>query len=552
MKTIEADAPQAAAGTPITLEEALARVRALYADGKSAEAIPLARAALARAQEQGESGPIHRALSACGIVCADTFDVVGGIEFHLESLRIAELECEPVEVGSAWNNIGLALALAGSPAMAVRAYARAIEALESTQAQYGRRWAPYSNRANSLFQMAAYEEGLLWAFHALEKIRPVAATDLDGSILLYRNLVHLLVATGRVGEATPYVDELARLASETNSPRAFIASALARAAYELANGHRDLALTRLDQALSKARETPPALRDALVCVIRAEELVGSPDRALARLDELSRHVYKVAIERARRTVELAGLDQELSFAEHSRLQTEARLQSRIGRPQAPGGWDALRRLAVSAAMRIDSTGMHGVRVGALTKALAVACGEPPLRALEIGLAAELHDVGMLSVPEAILARRNAVRDCEIDAYYRHTVAGADILRDDDHPRFLVARDVATYHHAWWDGMGYPNRVGGEFIPLAARMCAVADTYDELVCGFRAAKGMSMSKALQALRKRAGTQLDPELVDRFATVVTEETESRGIDPTLGPSLEGFQELIDTLQQDRGYV
>jgi putative two-component system response regulator len=212
----------------------------------------------------------------------------------------------------------------------------------------------------------------------------------------------------------------------------------------------------------------------------------------------------------------------------------------------------MRRLAVTASLRLDSTGWHGMRVGALTKALALACGEPELRALEIGLAAEVHDIGMLSVPEAILAKRGAIRNCEFDAYYRHTIAGGDILREDGHPRFLVAREVALYHHARWDGTGYPDRVGGQYIPLAARMCAVADTYDELVCGFRASRAMSMNGALQALRKRAGTQLDPDLVERFAAVVAEGAEVHGIDPGPGPGLEGFQQLIDTLEQDRGYI
>ena len=537
----------------LSVAEALARCRALYAQGKSDEAIPLARAALAQAREQGEPEGIHQALNACGILYADTFDVVGGIEFLLEALRLGERAASLLDVSRAWNNIGLAMDIAGSSAMAARAYGRAIEALESAKDQHGRQYAAYTNCARCLYEMAAYEEGLRYALRALDRLTPeLMEQDRHGAILALRNVVHLMVATGRSHEAAPHVEELSRLASLADSPRAFIAAATARAAYELATGRRDVALTRLDQALVKARETPTALRDALVCMVRAEELVGSPERALARLDELSRHVYKVAIERARRIVELAGFDGELSFAEHSLLQTRARLESHLERPQAPGGWDALRRLAMSAAMRLDNTGMHGTRVGALTKALALACGEPALRAVEIGLAAELHDIGMLSVPEAILAKRGAIRECELEAYYRHTVAGADILRDEGHSRFLVARDVAMYHHAWWDGTGHPAKVGGEFIPLAARMCAVADTYDELVCGFHGGSGLSMRDALDALRTLAGTQLDPELVERFVAVVLDETASCGVDPALCSSLEGFQELIDTLEQDRGYV
>ena len=496
---------------------------------------------------------LHRALNACGILSADTFDVVGAIHFHLESLRMGMHEADSLWSGRAWNNIGIVFALAGSPATALRAYARSIEAFEASSTPYAGRFSPYSNSANAYFLVSQYEEGIRAARRALEVIRPEdVAPEIAGVVLLRRNLVNLLVAAGRVGEAAEHVEELTRLEARASTPRNVIAASIARATYELALGRSEIALTRLDRALNMARGMPAALRDTLTAIVRAEEIAGSPERALARLDELSQHVYRTAIDQARRSVELAQVAPGTGPGDLAQLQAQARLRARIGPPEAPAGWDALRNLAVSAALKLDSTGWHGIRVGALTKALAAASGEPPLKALEIGLAAELHDVGVLSIPDAVLARLAEPGNCEINGYYSHTDAGADILPDDGHPRFLIAREIAKYHHAWWDGSGYPPRVAGASIPLAARMCAVADAYDELVCGFRAPKGMSMAKAMQALKKMAGTQLDPELVHRFTTIVMREAHDRGIDPSLGPSLEAFQQLIDQLQQDRGYI
>ncbi len=536
-----------------SIEQLLARCRELYHEGKSSEALAVARAALVQAHEQGDVVLLQRSFNACGILCVDTFDVVGGIEFHLKALRLARDEGDVPATAKVWNNIGIALAFAGNAAMAVRAYANSIEALESSDAPLSYRYSPYSNSANSHFHLSAHEEGLELARRGLEALKPeYEAYEIYGAVLLRRNVVNLLVATGRIQEAGEHVEELSRLEARTSSPRAFIGANIARATYELAIGRSDIALTRLEQALDRARATPSSLRDALACIVRAEEIAGSPERALARLEELSHHVYKTAIDQARHSVELAGLEGAMGTPEHSRLQAQRRLQSRLSRPEAPGGWDALRRMAVSAALKLDSSGWHGIRVGALTKALALACGEPALRALEIGLAAELHDVGALSVPDAILSRRQSLADYEIATYYRHTDAGADILREDGHPRFLVAREVAMYHHAWWDGTGYPQRVGGKSIPLAARMCAVADTYDELVCGFSGLNGMTMGTALEALQKKAGTQLDPELVDRFTSAVTQEMLGSGIGPSLGPGLDAFQRFIDSLQQDRGYI
>jgi len=534
------------------VEAALANCKALYLLGRSDEALALGRSALALARRVGDSASIYRGLAACGILAADAFDLVGGLEYHLESLRLAAREPSALETSSAWNNIGLALALAGLPAMAARAYERAIETVRDIEGPVHTRYAACTNRANSLFHLGDYERGLQSALEALRELTPeFDARDPLAVILLLRNTVHLLVAVGRIEEAAGPVEEMVRRAAAAGSSRAFIACSTARGAFELARGETDIALTRLDQALAKARETPQALRDALVSVMRAEEIAGYPERALTRLRELSEHVYSVAVEKARRNVEMADLDVALALGEHADRQTHARLVSRLDRPSAPGGWDALRRLAVSAGLRVDGSGWHGRRVGALTKALALACEEPPLRALEMGLAAELHDVGLLTLPADVISR-GVAGGSEREAYLRHTIAGADILRDDGHPRLLIAREVATYHHAWWDGSGHPRKVGGTSIPVAARMCAVADAYDEIMCGFLAQRSHSMDEALGQLRAKAGTQLDPALVRCFETVVRGEAATLGIDTARDESLEGFQELVANLQEDRGFL
>jgi HD-GYP domain-containing protein (c-di-GMP phosphodiesterase class II) len=538
--------PEPDSGEAIDL--ALASCRTLYSVGRSAEAIDLARAALSQARRGTPSARIYRALAACGILCADAFDSVGAIEFHGQALKLADQEKLPIEVSKAWNNIGLALALAGSPTMAVRAYARAVEAVEGIEGPLYARFGACSNRANKLFQLGAHEEGLAIALRAVDELTPeFAVKERHAVILLHRTLIQLLVATGRIAEAGQRVEQLVALASQAQDPRAFIAASTARAAYELAIGREDVALTRLERALEKAREYPACLDDTLICLIHAEELSGSPERALARLHELSQHVYQSAIEGARRNSALSFLASGPLDAPAQRV--HARLVSRLGRPEAPSAWENLRRMAVSAALRADPSGWHGVRVGALTQSLALACGEQPLRALEIGLASELHDIGLLSVSEEVIGQRGTERG--EGAYLRHTNAGAELLREDRHSRLLLAGEISAYHHAWWDGSGHPNNVGGRFIPSAARMCAVADVYDELVSGFRGEPGMAMGKAMQALRKMAGSRLDPELVDCFDGVVQDASRNQGIDPD-SESMEEFQELVLALQEDRGYL
>ena len=219
---------------------------------------------------------------------------------------------------------------------------------------------------------------------------------------------------------------------------------------------------------------------------------------------------------------------------------------------APDGWKALQRLGASAVVRMDPSGWHGMRVGALAKAFALFREMPPLQAMEIGFACELHDIGMLSVPEGVLGKQGLLNSAERAIVMRHTDAGADMLCDDQHPRMLLARDVARYHHARWDGSGHPDRVGGEFIPLGARICAVADAYDAMIFGFSGREPRNMEAALQELRLCAGKQFDPDIVEEFDAMIRNEMEGRGVDLGEGSGMQDFQELIQSLTEDRGFA
>lgn len=540
--------------TPETVLAALARCRELYASARSMEALPLARRALENAKALGDPVLVRRAATACGVVSADTADLVGAIEHHVLALRLALAASEWIEASRVWSNLGLAMGISGHYELAARCYRRSLELAQAHDGPVFSRYAAYTNLADSLFQVGAAEEGLAYAQKALDEVIP-AFFDQDphGAVLLERNFVRLLVATGRLDEAEPHVESCSALADRTQTPRARIAAATARASYELARGQTDVALTRLEQALTRAREVPAALRDTLACVIRAEEAAGNVERALLRMRELSEHIYRTAIERAREHVELGNLPARAPLGvEVEQEQSRARLVSITSPPSAPESWSALDRLAVGAAMRMEPTGRHGKRVGALVKALALASGCEPLQALEMGLAAELHDIGMMSIPEGLLGKRAPLNDAERAIVRRHVEAGSEILCDDGHPRVFLAREIVRYHHARWDGAGYPERVAGKRIPLGARACAVADAYDAMVCGIGWRAPRPMDEALEALRAEAGRQFDPDLVECFDRMIRNETEDLGMDLATDSGMEGFQSLVSALQEDRGFV
>ena len=532
--------------------DALSFCKRLHGNARSGDALALARAVLAQAAAAGDSLLELRAATACGLLSADIADVVGAIEFHVHALRLAG--DDRIEASGVWNNIGLAMGIAGTYEMALRCYQRAVNLVQDEPGRVYSRYAALVNMVQSHFQVGTYDLGLAAADRALaEETAAFRDRDPMSVLRLRRNLVRLLVAAGRIPAAEPYVRECAALAQAVGTPRAVIAASTARASYELATGRTDLALTRLERAVAGAREVPAALRDTLACTMRAEEEAGNTERALLRLAELSDHIHRAAVERARQHVELAGIRRPgESVAEHASEQARARLISKLEAPAQPDAWGALDRLAVSAVLRVDPTGRHGKRVGALSKALAAAAGIDPLQALEIGLAAEVHDIGLLSVPEELLARRTPFSEGELAALRRHVDAGAEILCDDRHPRVFLAREIAHYHHARWDSAGYPERVGGKFIPLPARICAVADAYDAMVSGIGGRERRTMDGALAELRRHAGTQFDPELVAVFDRLIRTESHDLGMDLASDAGMDGLQELLNSLQEDRGFV
>lgn len=536
------------------VDAVVAVCRSLYAQSRSGEGLALARAAHRLAVRAGEPLLMRRTSMVCGLLSADSADLVGAIEHHVFALRLGVAAGDAVAQSQVWNNIGLAMGISGHYELAARCYRRALAVIEDRKEPLFSRYSASMNLSHSLYHVGAIEDGLPMARKALrEQTAEFREQDLHGALLLQRNLVRLLVAAGRPAEAAPHVAECAALAERTGLSRSIIAAATAQASWEMAIGRGEVALTRLDDALTRARKVPAALRDTLACVIRAEEWAGNVERALARLGELSDHIYRFAIERARDHIELESFnDRTRTRLEHDEDQARARLASRVEPAAAPDEWNVLERLAVSAVMKMDPTGWHGKRVGAMVKALAMAHGSDPLHALEMGLAAELHDIGMMSVPEGILRRPGALNEMERGIVRRHADAGAEMLRDDRHPRVFMAREMAAYHHCRWDGDGYPEGVAGRRIPLSARICAVADAYDAMVSGLGGRTPRSMEDALHELHREAGGQFDPDIVASFDEVIHAETQDLGLDLATSPGAECFQALVNSLGQDRGFV
>jgi len=131
----------------------------------------------------------------------------------------------------------------------------------------------------------------------------------------------------------------------------------------------------------------------------------------------------------------------------------------------------------------------------------------------IGHAYLLHDIGKLGVPDAIILKPGRLTANEFRVMRTHTLLGNEMVR---RLRFLspLVRDVVCCHHERWDCRGYPHGLGGWAIPLAARILAVVDAFDAMTHERPYRHALPMKRALAELRRCAGTQFDPEVVEAF--------------------------------------
>ena len=135
-------------------------------------------------------------------------------------------------------------------------------------------------------------------------------------------------------------------------------------------------------------------------------------------------------------------------------------------------------------------------------------------------AAELHDVGKVGIPDAILAKPGKLDDEEWAFMRRHTIIGERIVAGA--PALAQVSRLVRSSHERWDGAGYPDQLKGEEIPIGSRIIAVCDSFDAmLVRPPLPGRGRTTSEALAELRRCSGTQFDPDVVEAFCTVMADE-------------------------------
>jgi len=137
----------------------------------------------------------------------------------------------------------------------------------------------------------------------------------------------------------------------------------------------------------------------------------------------------------------------------------------------------------------------------------------------IELAALLHDVGKIMLPDDILQKAGKLTHQEFEVLKQHSASGAQLLQRMKIPEKIIP--LVYHHHEHWDGSGYPDGIAGNTIPLGARIIALADSFDAMTSHRPYQHPRTSAQALAELERCAGTQFDPSLTNQFRAMLQTE-------------------------------
>lgn len=478
----------------------LRRVGRTYLDdGDVAAGMDCLEAALAVAEANENAGEIAHTINVMAISYWQRGLLEEGEELYLQAARMARLASDDRLIAMIEQNLAVVASMRGDVATALQHHTSSLERYRALglQEEIGRQ---LSNIGLAYFGVGRYQEAEGAYAEALAISR--ACGDAWTRLMVEVNRVALLIAqwnhsgarevcdrilleagaikeTRLLAEAYKHCGVIARETGSLNESDAYL-----RVAYEQAMAREDLLLaaeTAREQAelflqLGRNRDTLQALSAShrLFTRLKARRELTDVSLRLRRLE----HRFHDLVQKWAQDIE------SKDAYTHGHCERVADLACDIARD-----------------MGFDETTMFWFRVGAL-----------------------LHDVGKIVVPPEILNKAGPLTPDERGMMEQHPVAGVELLQDVEFPWDVIP--MVRGHHERWDGHGYPDRLAGDVIPLAARILCVADVYDALTTHRPYRRAFEPIDALKLMEADAGRQFDPAILERFLRLVRADSRASG--------------------------
>jgi tetratricopeptide (TPR) repeat protein len=484
------------------------------------------------------------------VLQADLGNVPDAVSHHCRAIELArELQNSFAEI-SYRINLGVTLNYAGLYREAIPCFKSAERLSRDSSDTSLLAATAASNLAQSHLALDELREGFDAITAALSESHPPedSASALSRTVREW-TFVQLALELGKFGEARRHASFCKEFANRSGCLRSAILSDVASGLCEIYCGDIGRGLGILEEAFERT-ESNSALRiDALTVLVKAYDKAGRPADALHCLHKLLDHI-KAARERSLFALLSSSCDltPDLVHAEHIDLRAlhfrEATLRAQVAESELLSSQiEMLERLAVTADLKEESSGQHGYRVGRLAYLLATALGWNRSACYSIEMAARLHDIGKIAVPDRILFASEELQEAQRELMSAHTVFGAELLSKSNQTQLKLAQQIAYQHHEWWNGQGYPLRLSGKRISLPARIVALADVFDALTHGRPYASPWSVERALDEIRAKRGTQFDPDLTDAFVKLIVNlSRDSENLDVRLGESVQNSPFLL----------
>jgi putative two-component system response regulator len=242
--------------------------------------------------------------------------------------------------------------------------------------------------------------------------------------------------------------------------------------------------------------------------------VGAGELLINVANALHRRTLELESRRLVQRLKMTAAEREMRL--ENALADLHRSESKVWLSQA----ETIFRLARVVEFRDEETGHHLQRMSSYCEVLARKLELGAERAERLRLASQLHDVGKVAVPDAILLKRGKLSSGEFDIIKTHAETGYKMLAGSSSDIVQLGAQVAYTHHERWDGCGYPRSLSGEEIPVEGRIAALADVFDALTSDRVYRPAFPVKTAVEMMRSERSTHFDPEMLDAFLGTLDE--------------------------------